>query len=58
LQYIPPTGASAGTPSVMRSTNDWLLGTNETVYFSAGTSLMKAQSLIVNSLPTLDAFTG
>ena len=40
--------------NVIRSLKDWLLGTNETMYFIAATSLMNAQARIVNSLPTLE----
>jgi hypothetical protein len=58
LQYRPPTGASAGTASAMRSTYAWLLGTNETMYLSSATSLINAQSRIVNSFPTLAALSG
>ena len=42
----------------MRRTKDALLGTNETMYLSVATSLMYAQSRIVNSLPTLDGLSG
>ncbi len=44
--------------NVIRSRKDWLLGTNETMYFSSATSLMNAHARIVNSLPMLEAFSG
>src|SRR5204862_3097493 len=44
--------------NVICSRKDWLLGTNETRYFSVATPLMKAQAVIANCLPISELSSG
>ena len=44
--------------AIVNAANASLLGTKETRYFRLATPLMKAHAVIVNSFPTLEAFSG